>query len=343
MALLFIDGFEQYASQATVSRGGWAIGSTLAGVPVTGRQGAGSRAVRLAFSSTGYLRRSLLGNYSSLVFGFAYYAQATVSSHDALLTYSSDGNEQIILRVVAGGELAVYRGSTLLATSSGANLTADTWHYIEFKFTINNSTGSYAVRLNGNNVLSDSNVDTQNDASLSTVAFFDLLGHSTSDPWFDDLYVCDDSGAANNDFLGDCVVETLFPDADGATNNFTPDSGTNNYSRVDDGATPDDDTSYVSSSTAADKDLYGFAALQTANITDIYGVQVAVLGRKEDAGNRVVRTVARSNVTETDGPDQYLATDYQYYFGMYETDPNGGGAWSESSVNAAQFGMKIQS
>ena len=28
-------------------------------------------------------------------------------------------------------------------------------------------------------------------------------------------------------------------------------------------------------------------------------------------------------------------------YGFYENDPNGGGNWSESAVNAAEFGLEI--
>jgi hypothetical protein len=98
----------------------------------------------------------------------------------------------------------------------------------------------------------------------------------------------------------------------------------------------------VHSSTATDKDLYGFAALQ-GNIDTVYAVGVCLRARKQETGERQVRTVARSGTTEVESGDKALGVGWRYLNHIYENDPNGGGNWSEANVNAAQFGIKIQS
>ena len=104
---------------------------------------------------------------------------------------------------------------------------------------------------------SDTGVDTQN-GGVAQIDNIELHGASSPDPVFDDIYVLDDAGSDNTDFLGDCRVETIFPDADGNENDFTASPAVSNYLNVDDGGSPDDDTTYNWSATATDRELYAF-------------------------------------------------------------------------------------
>jgi hypothetical protein len=189
--------------------------------------------------------------------------------------------------------------------------------------------------------MDDTNVDTRN-GTPTDVGVIAFEGEGTTDNTIDDVYVLDDAGSDNTDFLGDVRVETVFPDADGAANDFTRvGGGSNNYEAVDDGLTPDDDTTYNHSSTAADEELYGFAAL-TGSVGTVFGVCVKMLARKEDAGHRLVRTIARSGTTQSESGDQGLGIQYKFVDHIYENDPDGGADWDEAAVNAAQFGFTIQ-
>jgi hypothetical protein len=50
----------------------------------------------------------------------------------------------------------------------------------------------------------------------------------------------------------------------------------------------------------------------------------------------------RSNVTEVDGPNLNLAVTYLWFTYLQENDPNGGGAWTVSAVNAMQAGIELK-
>lgn len=160
--------------------------------------------------------------------------------------------------------------------------------------------------------------------------------------WFDDLYVCDAAGPANTDFLGDCRVITLAPDADGSTNDFTPQGGGANFVEVDDGTSgSDDDATYVSASAVGAKDLYGYPAL-SAEPGVIKGVAVTTRARKTDAGARAFRAVARSGTTETAaGASHDALASYADTQDIFETDPDTGAAWTEAGFAAAEFGIEI--
>jgi hypothetical protein len=115
-------------------------------------------------------------------------------------------------------------------------------------------------------------------------------------------------------------------------------NSTNNYLLVDE-ATPNDDTDYVSSATPGDKDTYAYSNMN-ATAGTVFGVQPVPAARKDDAGARSIVTIARLSGTEVDGPVKTMATTYAYYADMRETKP-GGGSWSISDVNSAEFGVKI--
>lgn len=338
MALKFIEGFEQFDTDDELHKGGWGgVGTSYLSIE-TGRQGGSTRAVKN--TSTSGLRHTVDDTSDTVVVGFAVKFDGFVTNGD-LMQWWFNGAEKITLKLFTGGELAVDRYSTNLGSTSGLGLTDGVWYYIELKILIANSGGTVDLKVDGVNVLSLTSQDTLQGTGAA-MDMVSLRGSSNIDPVFDDLYVLDDSGSDNTDFLGDCIVETIFPDADGTTNDFTRvGGGSNNFQAVDDGYTPDEDTTYVHSSTASEKELYGFAALTTP-VDTIYGVQVSMLARKEGSGSREVRCLARSSATEVEGDSKGLSVDYLHRQHMYENDPNGGGDWTESAVNAAEFGFKIQ-
>jgi hypothetical protein len=61
---------------------------------------------------------------------------------------------------------------------------------------------------------------------------------------------------------------------------------------------------------------------------------------KTNAGVRSIASVARLSGTEVDSSDKALSVSYAYLPDIRETKP-GGGAWSISDVNSAEFGVKV--
>jgi len=170
-------------------------------------------------------------------------------------------------------------------------------------------------------------------------------GEYDNEFWIDDIYICDDQGTMNNTFLGDVRIERLNPTGVGATNGsgteFTPLAGAN-WDAVND-VIVDDDSTYVESSTAGDKDTYEFdvTAETPANIV---AVSVKSWVRKTDAGSRNFVHVARSGTgpnTEDDSAVLYPSVTYRYMESIFETDPVSNVAWLKAEVNAAEFGYKV--
>lgn len=340
MALLVIEGFEQYGADTQLPRGGWTSNLLASWNPLSGAgepRHAGGKCVEG------------VGNGSNLVHGvppsvdftcgFAYFLADSGPDNTIMINFRNGAIDHLRLRITAGGELALDRGTTQLAITSGQNLVQSTWYYFEVNARIDNS-GDYDVHIDGAQAFTATTVDTQNGGS-AVIDNIELIGDANLDPRFDDIYFLDDTGSDNVGLLGDCRVETLFPDALGNENDFTASPAVDQHLNVDDGLTPDDDTTYNHSATVTDRELYGFAAL-TGNIDTVFGVDAKMLCRKEDAGFREVRVIARSNVTEVESGDLTLGVDYVFKNNIYENDPNGGGNWTETAVNAAQFGLDLQ-
>jgi hypothetical protein len=336
MAILAMEGFEGYGDYIDFNRRHHTDSTSFFSL-VTGRDGSG-RAIELNFSSAeAWVRHAV--STANYVVGFGFKRDSLQANADIITLLAEDGaSEQLVLRQTSDGTLYLDRGSTNL-DSNAYGLTVDTWYYIEIDVTFGDGTaGSYDVYVNGQNIMSGTSVDTRN-VTGQNCAGVEMQGVSSAGGVFDDLVCIDDSGTDQTSRIGPCFIETVIPNADGTTVNFTPSAGSN-WQNVDDGNSPDDDTTYNSSSTVNHKDLYGMAAL-TGNIGTVYAVLARSMVRGVDAGTRGLKNVARSNVTEVDGTEKFVDQSWIYIDHIYENDPNGGGAWTESAVNAAEFGIKI--
>ena len=228
-----------------------------------------------------------------------------------------------------------------IGRTTGVGIRGDRWYYIEYKVVLaTGATGSWEVKVDGVTVGSGSGVATSNVNTTSCIQT--LLGvGATNDNRVADYYVCDGAGASLNDFLGDVHIETVFPDGDGNRNNWTPLSGLTNYEMVDE-TEPDRDTSYVSTSTAGNDELYTFAAL-TVDADTVLACVPKALMVSEDGGYREARVLCRSSVSESTGATYAISSGnrYRHLWGVIEQNPNGPAAWTDTTVNAAEFGVEL--
>lgn len=351
MAIVWIEGFESYGDMADLRRGMVGPNSTTSGLAiVAGRYGGQALECNSATGGSIFLPVPPASTYIGGVAwrqssGLSLVAQEIISFRG--LSNFGALSEHVSIDIESDGSITANRTTTELGSSSAGVVSHNTWHYIEAKVFISNTVGTVDVYVDGSSVLSLTSQDTQNnsnrDANIIAVGF---MGSNTNDSQRDDIYIADTTGLTNNDILvGPLAVETLTPNADGTTNNFTPLSGLDNYAMVDDGSSPDDDTTYVSSGTVSDQDLYAFSDMSgySQTIDSVVAVEPMMHLRKEHSGARIVRTLARNGLTTTEGADQGCGTEYRYIREIYETDPDGGGAWDETAVNSAEFGIKIQS
>ena len=353
--LLFVDGFDYYPTADLPKK--WASlipdwQSASPSIVQQGRFGTNTGALQLGGAGTAGLTKTITSN--SIIIGFALKSTNANPGAIVTLTNTSDGQVQASIALI-NGVLSYKNGSrNSYSASSNTAVITNTWNYIEVKVTLQASAtaGATQIRLNGVVVIDvPVGTNTIGDFIYNTPTFnrLQLCGDSGSSylqnvvTLLDDLYIADNTTANNNNFLGDIRIETLFPNGPGDSTQFTATTGAN-WSCVSE--TPEDgDASYVSGNTPSLLDLYSLADL-SSNPTAVHGVQISTIGRKNDAGSRLVSPVLKSGTTNFDhsATNPYgLADGYTQHLDLWELDPNGNIAWTGASINALQLGLKVVS
>ena len=338
MALLFMDGFDHYGTGANVVKKWDSFGNNL-GVNTTLKR-TGIAAITLYVDN---LTKILTPAGDVFIVGFALNMPVLGTANNLIRFQEGTGLTHVAIDINSSGYLVVKRNATVLATATTHIITPGSWFYLEFKVVIHDTIGSVAVRVDTiapTFSASLTGIDTREGATGIVDRI--VLNGSFTNPYgtVDDLYVCDDSGSTNNDFLGICVVETLLPQTGaGAHQDFTQSSGSDQGAMVDE-ATPDDDTTYNTSATVGDQESYNYPSLSLTG--SILGVQTDLYARKTDAGSRTIAPIVRTASTTTPGTAVAPLTTYRYFSQVWETKP-AGGAWTEADINALEVGMKVVS
>jgi hypothetical protein len=350
MTLLFFDGFDIYGNNganiaSALTMGMW----TAAGGPIWQRSDTPApRTGRMhidVWKGSGYLQK-LVTSTSTMICGVGWYPYNVGLDNATFMVIQNNNGSTITDQVLVGidtqNRLRIYNASSsaVLAQSAANALTLNAWQFVEVKITAGVSTGEVVARIDEQEVARASGLNTlaggatiYNQPKLATVGMAD-------NPRFDDFYVCDDKGAVNNDFLGPIEVQTLLPNANGATNDWTPAGASTNVSTVDE-AVRDYDTTYVHASTLGDTDLYNVSSL-VGGITNVFAVMPVAVVRKENAGANSVRLITRVSTTEASSAVKTVDTTYKFVSEVFETQP-GGGAWTPAAVSAMQAGVTIVS
>lgn len=336
MTLLFMDGFDHYATADITKK--WTANNGSAISSNGGRRGGGC----LSHTGTGKWVTKTIASSSTVIVGCAVKITTYTAGYLGKFQLREGATYHLTLNVNTNGKISLLRGGsstgTVLATGNTA-LSTGTWYYIELKSTIHDTTGSYEVRINGVTEFSGTGADTRNGGTSGIVDTVGLGQASNSgEDSYDDFYVCDTSGSTNNDFLGDCRIDTLFPNGDGNYTAFTPSTGSTHYTLVDE--TAPNTTDYNSGASSGDRDSYAFQDLTTLSSQTIYGIQINAAALKSDAGARSLGTMSRLSGTNKDGTGAALSTSQTYISEIQETDP-ASAAWTQTNVDSAEYGVKV--
>jgi hypothetical protein len=235
---------------------------------------------------------------------------------------------------------------------TGEAIQSNAWAYVEFKWYIHPTAGTFEIHVNGVQILNftgdtDYQGNTWNPTSLgvwSAVQLFGMasLGSPWLTAWLSDVYLADltaPSAADVHDFLGDGVVTTIFPNGPGSSSDWTPTPTGANWDQVNDAPTADGDTTYVSTPTTNAKDVYQFTDIPTGST--VLGAQLVLLPRKDTEGSAQVAPIAHQGSTDYLSPAQGVAsTAYDRYLtAPLDSNPATGAAWTAAEINAGQFGV----
>jgi hypothetical protein len=340
MALLFCDGFDHYAA-ADINKK-W--GNSGSWQTISAGQGRFGTAAIYCQDVTP-LTSPTVTNTDVMICGFAYRWGTASSLNRSIPAFNDGGNGvQVYLRLNSNYSLQAYRGDGTTLGTGTTKISLGAWYYLEIKVLIDNTNGGFWLKVNGADELrlgayavSPVGLDTQYTAN-AIVNSISFTGSGYGGEYLDDVYICDDSGSTNNDFLGDIRVETIVPTGAGNTTQWTPSAG-NNWDCVND-IVALADTDYVSETTASEKDTYAFGNLTPTSGT-IKGVQIMIGARKDDAGSRSIAPVYRPTSTDYDGTTGVVSDSYTYLSEIKEVSPETSAAWTIAEINGAEFGVKL--
>jgi|SRR5687768_1007179 len=333
MGIVWMDGFDYYDTNVPLTTR-YTFTANNFNTSQAGRFG--GRALSNPFGDTCRMTHPVSPALASLSWGFAVKINSAGTSNRQLLYLKSGSGSTLQCTLWIRGsdkKLVLTRGSdiaTNILAETTNSLVNNTWHYFGMEFTRHASTGAVNLYLDGS--LEDS--ATGLNSGSADIDIVEIETFSTNAVLIDDYYVV--SGAT---WLGERKIETLYVTADTAQKDWTADTGTDNYARVDE-PQMDGDSSYVFASTVGDEDLYTLGDLSTTPST-IDAVQVAFAGRKDDATSRTVAPVLVSGATTDVGTDKAMAAGYSVGIELYETDPATTAAWTAAAVNALNVGIRV--
>jgi hypothetical protein len=267
-------------------------------------------------------------------------------THHIKLAITSNGT------FVLTGQDATITGATIILAQSIEGMQSNSWAYLEFKWFIDETVGTAELRINTVPILSFTGNTHQNSPTAVPHEWnaLGVLGQVSASPApylvmrMSDFYLADLTGGAGDvkDYLGDGVIETIFPNGPGLAAGWTPSSASANWDQVNDKPTPDGDATYVQTTTPGVRDCHQFEDIPVG--AQILGVHYNMLVRKLDDGTVTVKPIVGQGGVQYDGPTQGVATvAYDRYLTQpYDVNPATGAAWTAAEINAGQWGILKQ-
>jgi hypothetical protein len=338
MALLAFNGCETLEPKS-----GW---THSAGITVTA---AGRTANGLVLNGTPItIDYGVPVSSSRMIIGFGIKLATNSNIAAQWLRIFTSSNNEYTINADSGGSTIVFRtggaANSITASSSGS-IGFGEWHYIEVDFQTG-AGGHCRIWLDDVQVLNHSaTLGSGNITALSHRCSSN--NHSFA---IDDIYVLDTSdgtatqGRTNNARLGPIKIESIYPNGNGATNDFVGSDGnsTDNYLLVDEVGTPNT-ADYVESTTVGHRDLYEHGNLTSVGITNIFGVEVVGYASDPSGSATPLKSVARDNdggTISTGAGSPTVTTFREVGGGPLWLDPDGV-VWAEAVVNGSQFGVEV--
>lgn len=335
MTLHWVEGFEIHGTSTYLGRKYAAAGGTLS--TTTGRLF--GNAITISGASGSMVTPSF-GVQNTWVVGFGFKLSSV--SGTPTLTIMSGASQQCSLTVSSSGGGYVWvlkRGSTTIATS-GTVRTLGTWYYVELKVTVRDGTdGVYELRVDETADLSGSSVNLANTGTDGADVF--QFSATTNNAAWDDIYICDDQGSVNNDFMGDSAVRGVLPNGDGASTGLTPSTGSSHFALVDDPASANNDNDYNRAVNVGDRDLYDYENLTGLLNGPIAGVMVSSDMRMETTGTATMKVVVRQGGVNFDQATHTVnGTPVRCHTQVIENSPDDSAPWEVADLDGAQIGVE---
>lgn len=359
MAILWMDGFEQYTA------GTAGVDDMLDGVyasievntfnlvsTTVARTGTKSfRVHNSAFDNNPTIRRVLGDTYNVVGLGMALYFPGLPDGARTMgFEFRDSNNEfQYCVYIDSVGRFVCTREPDNAPTDGTSEqvITANAWHHVEVRLDCDLTNGAIEIRVNGVTVLNLTGINTA-DTGVVGIDQVDWtkrsdIGDINSFFYIDDIFAwapTGEIGDTNNDFIGDRRVVTLYPDADTSVAGwYTSDSTSIGYEMINETA-PDDETTFLeadaltdSNPIASEFDLTGIPT----SVAAITAVQTQIRMRKTEAGIANVQTSIMVDADEAPGADRPITEEWTYWFDIHDLSPATGAPFTADEINRMQL------
>lgn len=242
---------------------------------------------------------------------------------------------QVCITVDNIGRLNVRTGGgtgTILATTTGPVVTANSWQHIEFWATASATVGAYELRVNGVTVLTGATGNTGTEYFQWYIE--NPIGVGVAYSYYTkDLFVADSLGGNNNDFIGTVQVIGRTPASD-VSLTWTPSTGSTGFNLLDN-SPPLESTQYISAADPPPAPSTFGLSLLPSDVTSVKALITQVRARKIDGGDGNLQ-IGLTSGSDTDlGADRPITTAFTYYEDIFATDPATDAAWTPVSADAA--------
>jgi hypothetical protein len=218
MAWNFGDGFDLYAAPADMANGYWDSGA-FAGFTLVAGRFSGSQAVNNSGTTSNVTKSSGVNDVvHHIACAFRQSTAITGSSLGLYLQLLDGTTGQCAIVFRSDGAILLTSGNaagTVLATYTGAFPVTNTWYAFEFEVVINNTTGAFRVRKNGNTSTDfDSGAINTRGGTANNYANKLTMGMQTVTPsqQVDDLFWRSDTSSVA--WMGDLRCYTRMPASD---------------------------------------------------------------------------------------------------------------------------------
>lgn len=339
MALIFSTGFDGIADTAELGLLSGAPGTISGNVSVVSTGVQGGNCLECSSGTSGAMIFNTVTSSSvtiHLSYWFYWVGGATylVSGRDSSGDWDGWG-----VGLSPNGQLNVFRYGDLLqertvySVSSTDSLTQDAWHYIEIKVNPANS-GSALIKVNGREFINESPIDLVQGGTPSLL----YIGMPTGSK-IDDFMLFDGTGSDVTDLLGPTLVSTISPDSAGDRTELVPSAGSN-WENVDE-LPNDGDTSYNSSTTVNDGDLYNCTNI--SNLSSVHFMSVTNYARSEDVNPVSIYSLVKSGTTEFTATQFDSFTDtYDFSTAFYYSNEDTAAGWAVGDFSDIQIGIEVQ-
>jgi hypothetical protein len=262
-------------------------------------------------------------------------------------------------------KLRVMRGATELARTNerfDASIQADRRTYFEFKVVVRTGTnGSFSLRYftfksrttstTATWSAANTGINTANNGTDGADRTeFSWATGSSDRVALTDIYVCDNSGAKNNDFLGKLYMEALDPQGNGNSQQWAlAGSAASLEDALNETASTQstgEDDKRITSDTVGEISLVTMTNLSSLfGTSTIIGMQVRLYGKMETTGTRDVQLTYRkttgspvqigTNILDLDTTSIVGEADTQ------ENDPNTSTDWVLADINGLELGAEL--